>query len=121
MYLDFSLQDQLILGFDTSILINWPKTSIASLPVSLILSIVAFSGTLRVQLDNDNSPYLLVSVMDNCILDIEVNSLLGHHSKVKDLSKLTSMIVSKLKNVFIERCVWPKYEVLNLSSSFDIQ
>jgi len=39
--------DQITLGIDTHILINWPKPKIAVLPISLILSVVKFSATVR--------------------------------------------------------------------------
>jgi len=37
--------DQITLGIDTQILINWPKPKIAVLPISLVLSVVKFSAT----------------------------------------------------------------------------
>jgi hypothetical protein len=46
--MDFSFKDQITLGIDTSVLVNWPKPGMASLPVSLSVSITEFSGTVRI-------------------------------------------------------------------------
>ncbi|KAL2913362.1 ERMES complex subunit mmm1 [Polyrhizophydium stewartii] len=46
---DFSFDDQITLGIETQMLINWPKPGMASLPISLALSIVKFSGTLMLE------------------------------------------------------------------------
>jgi maintenance of morphology protein 1 len=45
--------------------------------------------------------------MDDFILDFGVSSLLGHRTKVKDVPKLTSLITSMLRNIFIKELVYP--------------
>jgi len=42
---DCDYSDQITLGIDTQILLNWPKPKIAVLPISLVLSVVKFSAT----------------------------------------------------------------------------
>lgn len=43
--IDFEYNDQVTLGIETQLILNWPKLAFAALPVSLVLSVVRFSGT----------------------------------------------------------------------------
>lgn len=43
--IDFEYNDQITLGMETQIILNWPRQAFAALPVSLVLSVVRFSGT----------------------------------------------------------------------------
>jgi maintenance of morphology protein 1 len=49
-------------------------------------------------------------------LDLDVNSLLGHKTKVKDLPKLASMLVYRVKVLIYQYLVYPKGRVVNLPS-----
>ena len=42
---DFVFDDQVTFAIDTQALINWPQPSIASLPITLSVSLVKFAGT----------------------------------------------------------------------------
>ncbi|KAI8817968.1 uncharacterized protein EV422DRAFT_200473 [Fimicolochytrium jonesii] len=109
----FQFDDQVTLGIETQVLVNWPKPCIAALPVALSLSVVKFSGTVAVEfVTHPDTPetYLSISILDDFILDFEVRSLLGHRTKVKDLPKLASLITSKLRAVFEEEIVWPSFK-----------
>ncbi|KAJ3281712.1 ERMES complex subunit mmm1 [Borealophlyctis nickersoniae] len=109
----FEFDDQITIGIDTQVLVNWPKPCIAALPVSLSLSVVKFSGTLALEfVTHPDSPetYVSVSILEDFLLDFEVRSLLGHRTKVKDLPKLASMITSKLRSVFVDELVWPSFK-----------
>ncbi|KAI9207787.1 uncharacterized protein BJ171DRAFT_491480 [Polychytrium aggregatum] len=113
----FEYNDQITIGIDTQVLINWPKAYTASLPVSLSLSIVKFSGTLALEfvtLPDNSQTYLSISILEDFMLEFEVRSLLGHRTKVKDLPKLTSIITSKLQSVFIETIVYPCFHKVYL-------
>lgn len=44
---DCDYSDHITLGVDTQILLNWPKPKIAVLPISLVLSVIKFSATVR--------------------------------------------------------------------------
>ncbi|KAI9472346.1 MAG: hypothetical protein EXX96DRAFT_530474 [Benjaminiella poitrasii] len=48
--IDFEYNDQVTLGIETQLILNWPKPAFAVLPISLILSVVRFSGTLTIEL-----------------------------------------------------------------------
>lgn len=43
--IDFEYNDQVTLGIETQLILNWPRQAFAVLPVSLVLSVVRFSGT----------------------------------------------------------------------------
>ena len=47
------------------------------------------------------------SFLNSCLLGIEIKSLVGHKSKLKDVPKLTSMIQSHLKQVFVQNLIYP--------------
>lgn len=109
----FQFNDQITLGIDTQVLINWPKPFIASLPVSLVLSVIKFSGTLSLEFvahPDGTETYIAVSILEDFLLEFEVRSLLGHRTKVKDLPKLTSLITAKLHSAFQESLVFPSFK-----------
>ncbi|KAJ3026597.1 ERMES complex subunit mmm1 [Rhizophlyctis rosea] len=112
----FDFSDQITLGIETQVLVNWPKPCIAALPVSLSVSVVKFAGTLAIEFvpsppdTLQPETYISFSILEDFQLAFEVHSLLGHRTKVKDLPKLTAMITSKLRNVFVEEIVWPRFK-----------
>ncbi|TPX58977.1 hypothetical protein PhCBS80983_g02811 [Powellomyces hirtus] len=115
--IEFEFDDQVTLGVETQVLVNWPKPCIAALPVALTLSVVKFSGTLAIEfVTHPETPesYLSISILDNFLLDFEVKSLLGHRTKVKDLPKLASLITSKIRSVFVDEIVWPSFKRCNI-------
>ncbi|ORX77546.1 hypothetical protein K493DRAFT_271539 [Basidiobolus meristosporus CBS 931.73] len=114
--ISFEFDDQISLGIDTQILVNWPKAYLAALPVSLVASVAKFNGTLYIEFteNSDKSTYLFVSIQPDFDLQINIKSLLGHHTKVKDLPKLSSLIIGKLRNVFTQELVYPNGKKINL-------
>ncbi|KAI8620053.1 hypothetical protein BC830DRAFT_1101032 [Chytriomyces sp. MP71] len=118
----FEFNDQITIGIDTTVIINWPKPAIASLPISLVLSLVKFSGTIAIEfVTHPDTPdtFLAISVLEGFQLGIEVRSLLGHRTKVKDLPKLTSLITHKLRSVFVDEIVWPSFKKVFIPMPFD--
>ena len=57
---------------------------------------------------------IAISVLNDFVLDMEVKSLLGHRTKIKDLPKLRQILISKIKFFFIERFVYPHRYVIPL-------
>ncbi|RHZ81115.1 hypothetical protein Glove_123g156 [Diversispora epigaea] len=100
--------DQITIGINTQILINWPKSSIAVLPVSLALSVIKFSATINLEIDTTSgSSYIVVSVLPDFILEFDIQSLIGSRSKLEGIPKVTQIITSKLRNIFSEKFVYP--------------
>ena len=102
----FELKDHITLGIDTHLLINWPKPSFATLPVSLALSVINFRGTVAIELVD--SSLLSVSILDDYSTEFDVRSLLGHRTKIKDLPKLTELLTTRLRALFEEKVVEPR-------------
>ncbi|KAJ3000446.1 ERMES complex subunit mmm1 [Globomyces sp. JEL0801] len=59
-------------------------------------------------------------IMEDFILDFGVSSLLGHRTKVKDLPKLTSLITSTLRAVFVQELVYPARKTFKLPNGYSI-
>ncbi|KAJ3100082.1 ERMES complex subunit mmm1 [Phlyctochytrium planicorne] len=119
--ISFIFDDQITIGIDTQVLINWPKPLIASLPVSLALSVIKFSGTLALEFvthPETAETYMAVSILEDFCLEFEVRSLLGHRTKVKDLPKLTALITSRLRSVFMDEIVWPSFKRIHIPTTF---
>lgn len=53
-------------------------------------------------------PSISFSLLPPVTMDFDVRSLLGNRTKIKDLPKLSSLIVNKLKTILIDELVWPK-------------
>ncbi|CAG8486110.1 12238_t:CDS:2 [Dentiscutata erythropus] len=105
---DCDFSDQITLGVNTQILINWPKPRIAVLPISLVLSIVKFAATITLEIVvNSESSFIVVSSLPDFVLEFNVQSLIGSRSKLEDVPKITHMITSKLRNAFCEKFVYP--------------
>ncbi|CAI2164608.1 11786_t:CDS:2 [Funneliformis geosporum] len=107
--------DQITLGIDTQILINWPKPKIAVLPISLVLSVIKFSSTITLEIvTTPESSYILVSILPDFILEFNVQSLIGSRSKLEDIPKITHIITSKLRNAFCEKFVYPNFKKIKI-------
>ncbi|OUM69620.1 hypothetical protein PIROE2DRAFT_38021, partial [Piromyces sp. E2] len=107
-----NFNDCIVLGIDTNLMINWPRPCIAALPVSLSISLLHFSGKIMVEyvspLDSNNK-YILFSVGDDYKLELDVKTLLGHRTKIKDPEKLTNIIINIINDFFRNKLVFPNY------------
>ncbi|RIA85922.1 hypothetical protein C1645_780818 [Glomus cerebriforme] len=112
---DCEYSDQITLGIDTQILLNWPKPKIAVLPISLILSVVKFSAKITLEIvTTPESSYILISALPDFILEFNVQSLIGSRSKLEDVPKITHIIISKLRNAFCENFVYPNFKKIKI-------
>ncbi|KAL0073530.1 hypothetical protein F4703DRAFT_1799638 [Phycomyces blakesleeanus] len=117
--IDFEYNDQITLGIETQLILNWPRQAFAALPVSLVLSVVKFSGTLTIELINPPETttkperplerYIAISSYSDFVLDLNVRSLIGSRTKLEDIPKLTDLITSKLRSLYIDRLVYPTF------------
>jgi len=105
--------DNITLGVDTNIMINWPKPCIAALPVSISISVLHFSGKIMTEyvspLDSNNK-YILFSINDDYQLELDVKTLLGYRTKIKDPEKITNIIINVIDNYFKNELVYPNYK-----------
>ncbi|KAI8976453.1 hypothetical protein BDB01DRAFT_802919 [Pilobolus umbonatus] len=117
--IDFEYNDQVTLGITTQLILNWPRDAFAALPISLVLSVVKFSGTLTIELVNPPATniqpeiaierYIAISSHSDFILDLKVQSLIGSKTKLENVPKLTDIIQTKLRNVYIDKLVYPTF------------
>ncbi|KAF7720875.1 ERMES complex subunit mmm1 [Apophysomyces ossiformis] len=117
--IDFEYNDQITLGIETQAILNWPRQAFAALPVSLVLSVVRFSGTLTIELINPPETtakpekplerYIAISSYSDFVLDMNVRSLIGSRTKLEDIPKLTDLITTKLRNLYIDKLVYPTF------------
>ncbi|KAA8913199.1 hypothetical protein TRICI_003261 [Trichomonascus ciferrii] len=120
--IDVDLTDVITLGIDTRLLLNFPRSLFAFLPISLSVSIVRFSGRLTVSLrklksdDGSGKTYLTFSFAPDYRLEFSVKSLVGARSKLQDVPKIGQVIESRLRKWFTDRCVAPRYQQIPLPS-----
>ena len=118
--------DNLTLGIDTALILNYPKPASAILPVALKVSLVRFSGTLCVSFvpaENQNQDgesngkpktNLAFSFLPDYRLDISTQSLIGSRSRLQDVPKVAQLVESRIQSWFEERVVEPRVQVVPL-------
>ena len=98
-------------GIEGMAVLNWPVSLVAGLPFSLVVNLKRISGTLSVEVLDDNRGVQLTFLHD-ARFDIDVASVVGDRTKLKDLSKLSKIIVSLLQTFIEEEIVWPNSRVI---------
>ncbi|KAJ2843493.1 ERMES complex subunit mmm1, partial [Coemansia brasiliensis] len=117
--LDLALHDEITLGFNTRVLVNWPRTTMAALPVSMVVSLVKFVGTVVVEFDCDSlEPALRISILPDYVLEFDVQTLIGSKAKVQNLPMLTSVIIRKLEAAFAKELVKPNEKRIKIKHPF---
>ncbi|KAJ1733305.1 ERMES complex subunit mmm1 [Coemansia biformis] len=117
--LDLALHDEITLGFNTRVLVNWPRPTLAALPVSMVVSLVKFAGTLAVTFDCAAAePSLSVSILPDYVLEFDVQTLIGSKAKVQNLPMLTSVICRKLQAAFAKELVMPNGKQIQIKHPF---
>ncbi|KAK5106650.1 ERMES complex subunit mmm1 [Lithohypha guttulata] len=121
--------DNLTLGIETSLILNYPKPASAILPVALTVSLVRFSGTLCIsfvpatgeippQKDGETiskpKTNLAFSFLPDYRLDLSVKSLIGSRSRLQDVPKVAQLVESRIQAWFEERVVEPRVQVVPL-------
>lgn len=112
-----SYNDKVSIGVSTALLFNMKGTCLASLPVELTVSIVHFSGILRVELGElaSKGSHIAISVLDNFNIDFEVETSVGSHTRINNLPRVTTLIINRLKNFIIEKFVFPNCQKFPLT------
>ncbi|KAG5520229.1 hypothetical protein PMAC_001307 [Pneumocystis sp. 'macacae'] len=119
--MDVNLIDEITLSIETQFMLNYPKYEFAVLPIALSLSIIRFSGTLSIslvpcenQLDIANIAAFVFSFSPDFLLDMNVHSLVGARSKLQDIPKIAQFLEFRIRNWFIEKCVEPHFQRINI-------
>lgn len=142
--MDVDLSDVVTLGIETKLVLNYPKPSVAVLPVALAVSVVRFSGTLslsflpssqpspplateqgRAAAKNEGHPLnptgsspttLTFTFLDDYRLDLSVHSLIGSRSRLQDVPKIAQLVEARIHQWFDDRCVEPRFQQIVLPS-----
>ncbi|KAG4303126.1 hypothetical protein PCANB_000516 [Pneumocystis canis] len=121
--MDVNLTDEITLSIETQFVLNYPKYEFAVLPISLSLSIIRFSGTLSISLiscenrpDITNIAAFIFSFSPDFQLKMNVHSLVGSRSKLQDIPKISQFLEFRIRNWFIEKCVDPNFQYINIPS-----
>ncbi|KAJ1800906.1 ERMES complex subunit mmm1 [Coemansia sp. RSA 2399] len=117
--LDLELHDELTLGFNTRVLVNWPRPLVAALPVSMVVSLVKFVGTAVIDFDcASQESSISVSIQPNYVLEFDIQTLIGSKAKVQNLPMLTSVISRKLEATFVKELVMPNEKRIRIKHPF---
>ncbi|KAJ2867980.1 ERMES complex subunit mmm1 [Coemansia aciculifera] len=117
--LDLALHDDITLGFNTRVLVNWPRPSVAALPVTMVVSLVKFIGTVAIEFDSAAlEPSVVISILPDYVLDFDVQTLIGSKAKVQNLPMLTSVISRKLQAAFAKELVMPNEKRIKIKHPF---
>jgi maintenance of morphology protein 1 len=63
--------------------------------------------------------YVAISSYSDFTLDFTVRSLLGSRTKLEDVPKLTDLITSKLRNVYMDRLVYPNFVKIKIPNMWE--
>src|SRR5579859_2745375 len=119
--MDVDLTDVITLGIETKLHLNYPRPSIAVLPVNLSVSLINFAASLSVSfvprpplpLATSSSPTstaLTFTFAPDFSFDLSVRSLVGARSRLQDIPKISQLVESRVRLWFVERCVQPRYQ-----------
>lgn len=99
----------------TRVWLNWPRDKYAFIPVSIDLEIAEMSGKIRFGVCKKNSFF---SFLEEPFTRFKVNSELGNQYKLKNLPKLSTVVINKIKkhirtklmhpHAYKFRLIWPK-------------
>lgn len=98
IFVPFTWKNSFNISLETNLLLNWPKIAMASLPLVLSVTVNSVEGLFYFRIKDGQ----LVSSMRNVHLTLQVNSVLGHRTKVKDLPKVAAVVVGKAKKAILD-------------------
>lgn len=135
--INVDLKDDITLGIDTNLLINFPRPNFCYLPINLAISIVKFVGVLKISLrpanenqgaeeDHDTSSSqsqaekscINISFAPDYQMDFKITSSIGSTSKLTNVPKIAQLVQHRLKKAFEERFVYPNEKQVFLPSVF---
>lgn len=92
---------------ETAVVLSWPpKHAVASLPCSFSFAVRCVEATFRVEMGAEGGVSVSVAAED-FLLDLEIHSLIGHRTKLKDVPKLTEMLHTRIRQAIAARLLPP--------------
>lgn len=82
---------------------------LVALPFSVSVKVKALRFTAQLQISKDGEYFEITCLTDdNLLIDLEVGSLVGHRTKLKDLPKIKNSIVEAVKKILSDTLINPK-------------
>ncbi|KAI0307975.1 hypothetical protein B0F90DRAFT_1678996 [Multifurca ochricompacta] len=102
---DMTYKDDVSISLSTAYLFNYPTIGFARLPVSVTISLSAFSchAVIMPPSPSTSAPVLTLAMLPNFLLDLKSTSLLGSRAKLADVPKLHELIDSQIRRALIQR------------------
>lgn len=110
--MDFEYRDQIRLGLDTKLLLNFPQLRFGALAIAVGLRIERIAGTVGFEIDqigDSAAQEVRVSINPDYLLEATVASSIGSKSRLQDLAKVEEVILTQLRRVVQSELVWPNY------------
>ncbi|EGG00389.1 uncharacterized protein MELLADRAFT_111891 [Melampsora larici-populina 98AG31] len=123
---DVDYSDHVTLSIETKVVINFPTSRFAVLPVCLGITLNQLSATVMAEIppvaiplpvEHDPAaptPAILLSLDPDFTLCMSTTSLLGARAKLEDIPKVEQLILGRLRGWIVDNLVWPKVRVLKL-------
>lgn len=93
---------------DTTFTIYWPpKNPVASLPCAFTFVIRSLFVILELKQPTTLDNLTVMARKEDFQLDLEIHSLIGHRTKLKDIPKLTSLLQEQLRRILVDRILEP--------------
>jgi maintenance of mitochondrial morphology protein 1 len=116
--MDVDLTDVITLGIETKLHLNYPRPSIATLPLSLSISLINFSASLSISFiprpplptSSPTATALTFTFSPDFSFDLATRSLVGARSRLQDIPKIAQLVEGRVRTWFEERCVLPRYQ-----------
>jgi maintenance of morphology protein 1 len=138
---DVEWHDVMVLSLDTQVYLCWPVDQFASLPVRLSVFLQRIKCTLAVELASsqwmqqelqsmedpslEQPPksadavdaccvYALVSCLHHLDVEFDVKSVLGHRTKLQDLSTVSQLMNQYLQMALEDELLWPNFKAIRI-------
>ncbi|WFD30318.1 ERMES complex subunit mmm1 [Malassezia sp. CBS 17886] len=111
---DFAYDDQISLGLDTRLLLNFPQLRFGSLALALCLRVDQLAGTLGAEIGQRPRSMppeheVRVCLYPDFVLQAHISSIVGSKNKLQDAPKIEELLLSRIRIAIQERLVWPNY------------
>ncbi|WFD36360.1 ERMES complex subunit mmm1 [Malassezia cuniculi] len=113
LQIDFDYVDQISIGIDTRLLMNFSQLRFGSLALAMTLRIERISGTFGVEIGprratNTRTPEIRVSIYPDFVLQAHLSSIIGSKDKLQDVPKIEEILITRMRMFIVQHLVWPK-------------
>nr|AKN09686.1 Mmm1 [Acanthamoeba castellanii] len=109
LVLDVSYDGGALFAVQTELWLNLPTLErLASLPVSMSVSLAHFRGRVSLTVPLESDPECTLAFAEEPQLDFRIGSLIGYDYQLRDVPKISNFIINKIRSVIREEAVLPK-------------